>query len=113
MRKILLCVLLITQGFAVGFADRLFMSDEEIARVERIETEKVKHTKHFFGIGGGAGLIDLYLRYNFFTTNPLFIGENTPTLGYSVAINDGFQRYDYEKVGISTPLELNLVGAII
>ena len=100
MRKILLCLLLITQGFSVGFMDRIFMSDTEIAEAERIEAEQAKRTKHFFGIEGGAGLIDLYARYNFLTTNPLFVGGNAPTLGYSVAINGGFQRYDYEKVGI-------------
>ena len=67
MRKILLCLLLITQGFSVGFMDRIFMSDTEIAEAERIEAEQAKRTKHFFGIEGGAGLIDLYARYNFLT----------------------------------------------
>ncbi|WP_300222774.1 hypothetical protein [uncultured Helicobacter sp.] len=100
MKKIILYILLITQGFAVGFADRLFMSDEEIARAERIEAEKAKRTKHFFGIEGGVGFYD-YTFAPFVAFNPLVLGiTKAPTLGYSVSILGGFQRYDSEKIGI-------------
>lgn len=100
MRKILLCLLLITQGFSVGFMDKIFMSDEEIAEAERIEAEQAKRTKHFFGIEGGVGYYD-YVFTPFVAINPLILGvTNAPTLGYSVSILGGWQRYDSEKVGI-------------
>lgn len=101
MKKILLCVLLITQGFSVGFMDKLFMSDEEIAEAERIEAEQAKCTKHFFGIEGGAGWFDLRANFIIVTSmQSIFEQPIAPTLGYSVGISGGWQRYDYEKVGI-------------
>lgn len=100
MKKLLLCILLVTQGFSVGFMDKLFMSDEEIAKAERIEAEKAKRTKHFFGIEGGVGYYD-YVFSPFVAINPFILGiTNAATLGYSIGVSGGFQRYDSEKIGV-------------
>lgn len=100
MRKIVLCVLLITHGFGVGFVDKLFMSNEEIAMAEKIEAEKAKRTKHFFGIEGGVGYYD-YVFSPLVAINPFILGiTNAATLGYSIGILGGFQRYDSEKIGV-------------
>lgn len=77
------------------------MSDAEIAEAERIEAEQAKRTKHFFGIEGGTGLLDLRVNgYLVTIMGSVFGSPIAPTLGYSVGVLGGWQRYDYERVGI-------------
>ena len=55
----------------------------------------------FFGVEGGMGLLDLKTNIYIATAMGNLAGSSiAPTLGYSFAISGGWQRYDYEKVGL-------------
>lgn len=101
MKRIVLSIMLIfSSSFAVGFIEKMFMTDEQIAEAERIEAEIAKRTKHFFGIEGGVGYYD-FASAIVLTTNPLFGGRSeAPTLGYHLGVQGGWQRYDSERRGV-------------
>lgn len=89
MKRIILSIFLL---FTLAYTDSLtptISSDSEVGK-----------WRSFFGVEGGVGYYDF--AYALFATgNPLLAGKTlASTLGYSVGILGGWQRYDYEKVGI-------------
>ena len=78
-------------------------TEEEKLEEKRLEEEEEKKKKHFIGFSVGAGIVDLVEA----PVNPRIIkNQNQVLIGnsleFALAIEGGWQKYTYEKVGYQT-----------
>lgn len=100
MKKFLtLCslCLCVNQSYAWGWFDNEPTTEQEV------EVKRVDNTRNFIGFSMGAGIVDLVEA----PINPRFIKSQNQvlignSLNFSLAIEGGWQKYTYEKIGYQT-----------
>lgn len=102
---ILFLCLYTTQSHAIFWAfsaiSEASKTEEEKLEEKRLEEEEEKKRKHFIGFSAGAGIGDLV---EVPLVNPRTIKKQRQillgnSLEYNIAIEGGWQKYTYEKVG--------------
>ncbi|RDU72194.1 hypothetical protein [Helicobacter brantae] len=92
-----------TQSYAIFWAINAIKEATMTAEERRLEEEEEKKKKHFIGFSIGAGVGDLSLTLinpRFFEVAKKELVGNS--LEYALAIEGGWQKYTYEKVGYQT-----------